>query len=108
VGQSIIELPVIAGSDLCSSDMVRKLLVLLLRCWDCNLGGVSTQAYQQHFKSRGRASYAGQWLYYLPFPHLARCLPPDIRHEPFANGILIETTPHMPDACGMCWMSSAW
>lgn len=97
-GQAVIALPDNTGSDLRHPDMARQLLMLLLQHWDCNLGGVSTQAYQQRFKSKAQASYAGQWLYYLPFPSLATCLPPDIHHEPFANGILIETTPHMPDA----------
>lgn len=97
-GQSVIELPTNTGGDLCSREMTRKLLLLLLQYWDCGIGGVSTHAYQQQFKAKSQSSYAGQWLYYLPFPALARCLPPDIRHEPFANGILIETTPHMPDA----------
>ena len=62
------------------------------------MGGASVRNYQQLVREGGPASYAGQWLFYLPFPHLAKCLPPDIHHEPFANGILIETTPHMPDA----------
>jgi hypothetical protein len=76
----------------------RQLLGNALTSWQCNLGGVSVTSYQQRVRGANRASYAGQWLYYLPFPSLATCLPPDIRHEPFANGILIETTPHMPDA----------
>lgn len=78
--------------------MIRQLLSLLLDKWECTLGGVSLRKYQQAVKANAPASYAGQWLFYLPFPHLAKCLPADIRHEPFANGILIETTPHMPDA----------
>ena len=49
-------------------------------------------------RGTARASYAGQWLFYLPFPGLAKCLPGDIHHEPFANGILIQTTPHIPNA----------
>ncbi len=76
----------------------KQLLGHALTCWRCDLGGVSVTPYQQHVRGANRTSYAGQWLYYLPFPSLANCLPPDIRHEPFANGILIETTPHMPDA----------
>ena len=76
---------------------MHHLLHFLLARWECSLGGVSRRSYEQVVKS-DRASYAGQWLFYLPFPGLAKCLPPDIRHEPFANGILIETTPHMPDA----------
>lgn len=75
----------------------KELLSYLLTSWPSSFGGVSVENYQQRIRGANRASYAGQWLYYLPFPHLARCLPPDIRHEPFGNGILIETTPHMPD-----------
>lgn len=43
-------------------------------------------------------SYSGQWLLYLPFPDLGACLPGDIHWEPFHKGILIQTTPHLPDA----------
>jgi hypothetical protein len=75
-----------------------KALAMLARHWHCDFGGVYLPEFQNVIKPSDRASYAGQWLFYLPFPHLAKCLPPDIRHEPFANGILIETTPHMPDA----------
>lgn len=78
--------------------LVRAILEQIAMIWGCTLGGVYCARYRQTIKGHAPASCAGQWLYYLPFPHLARCLPPDIRHEPFANGILIETTPHMPDA----------
>jgi hypothetical protein len=85
-------------SVLHSRRMVTLLLELLTRIWKCSFGGVYLTRYRDAVKSSNRPSYAGQWLFYLPFPHLSKCLPPDIRHEPFANGILIETTPHMPDA----------
>lgn len=77
---------------------IRRILQLSLDVWECTFGGVSRSNYEQSVKENAPASYAGQWLFYLPFPHLAKCLPADIRHEPFANGILIETTPHLPDA----------
>ncbi|HEY0942443.1 MAG TPA: hypothetical protein VGE08_20285 [Steroidobacter sp.] len=80
--------------DSCS---FKELLSYLLTNWPSSFGGVSVADYQQRIRGSNRASYAGQWLYYLPFPSLARCLPPDIHHEPFANGILIQTTPHIPD-----------
>lgn len=76
----------------------QELLSYLISKWHCDFGGVSVAGYQHRVRGNNRASYAGQWLYYLPFPHLASCLPPDIHHEPFANGILIQTTPHLPDA----------
>lgn len=76
----------------------RQMLLHSVSNWPASFGGVSIPRFQQSVRGANRASYAGQWLFYLPFPHLAKCLPPDIRHEPFANGILIETTPHMPDA----------
>jgi hypothetical protein len=86
----------------CASDAdvqrLRALLHYCLKQWRCDLGGISVRRYEHVVKGNDRASYAGQWLFYLPFPNLAKCLPPDIRHEPFANGILIETTPHMPNA----------
>lgn len=86
----------------CASDAgvqrLRALLHYCLKQWRCDLGGISVRRYEHVVKANDRASYAGQWLFYLPFPNLAKCLPPDIRHEPFANGILIKTTPHMPDA----------
>ena len=79
------------------SAAILAMLSDLLETWSCELGGVFPSRYQAAVKAKSQASYAGQWLYYLPLPNLARCLPPDIHHEPFANGILIETTPHMPD-----------
>lgn len=81
-----------------SSETMRSLLRVLIAQWECTLGGVSLTNYEQALKSSGGASYAGQWLFYLPFPNLAKCLPGDIHHEPFANGILIQTTPHIPNA----------
>jgi hypothetical protein len=96
--QAVITLPVKVECDLHLPEMIRKLLLITLSTWGCELGGVSLRRYEQRVNAADRASYAGQWLFYLPFPHLAKCLPPDIHHEPFANGILIETTPHMPDA----------
>lgn len=93
-----LKLPIRTASRLHSRLLVARLLETLIRVWKCNVGGVSLKNWETAVKSGHPASYAGQWLFYLPFPHLANCLPPDIRHEPFANGILIETTPHMPDA----------
>lgn len=93
-----LKLPSNEVTEFHSRASVVRLLSTLLEVWRCNLGGVSVAHYHAAVKPKDRASYAGQWLYYLPFPSLARCLPPDIRHEPFANGILIETTPHLPDA----------
>jgi len=87
-----------ATSNLCSKATLKAMLLMLSEEWRSQLGGVSLKEYQQAVRGNDRASYAGQWLFYLPFPGLANCLPPDIHHEPFANGILIETTPHIPDA----------
>ena len=89
--------PTLDGGPALARDL-RQLLHLVLANWQCTFGGVALTRYQAAIKPKNQASYAGQWLYYLPFPNLASCLPPDIRHEPFANGILIETTPHLPDA----------
>lgn len=94
----VLEVPTNSRGALHEPQNLHRLLDHCLTKWQCNLGGVSLRKYQQLVKANAPASYAGQWLFYLPFPHLAKCLPPDIRHEPFANGILIETTPHMPDA----------
>ncbi|MBM0104093.1 hypothetical protein JM946_05025 [Steroidobacter sp. S1-65] len=78
--------------------VVRQLLSLLIEKWRCDLAGVYLSKFRNAIRMTEQPSYAGQWLYYLPFPNLATCLPNDIHHEPFANGILIQTTPHMPDA----------
>ncbi|HEY0684427.1 MAG TPA: hypothetical protein VGD45_18975 [Steroidobacter sp.] len=93
-----LKLPSNEVAILHSRASIVRLLNTIVEIWQCNLGGVSLAGYQAAIKPRNLASYAGQWLYYLPFPHLSKCLPPDIHHEPFANGILIQTTPHMPDA----------
>jgi hypothetical protein len=95
---SRLKLPNKETSHLHNRPLVGRLLEIFVSTWRCNFGGVSLRKYEKAVKSGLEASYAGQWLFYLPFPHLSKCLPPDIRHEPFANGILIETTPHMPDA----------
>jgi hypothetical protein len=96
--QAILELPTNERGELHEPATVRQLLRGLIEVWGGHLGGVSSRNYEQAVRGTDRASYAGQWLFYLPFPGLAKCLPADIRHEPFANGILIETTPHIPDA----------
>lgn len=93
-----LELPINGRSGLDTPRVLRLLLRLFIEKWECNVGGVSLRKYQQAVQADDQASYAGQWLFYLPFPNLAKCLPSDIRHEPFADGILIETTPHAPDA----------
>ncbi|GFE78309.1 hypothetical protein GCM10011487_03090 [Steroidobacter agaridevorans] len=93
-----LKLPSHGVSELHGRKMLACMFELLGRIWRCNFGGVYLTRYRDAVRSSGQPSYAGQWLFYLPFPHLSKCLPPDIRHEPFANGILIETTPHMPDA----------
>lgn len=96
--QAILKLPTDKKVDLHHPGMIRHLFQLLLEKWEGSVGGVSLGEYQQAVQADDQASYAGQWLFYLPFPNLAKCLPSDIRHEPFADGILIETTPHAPDA----------
>lgn len=93
-----LKLPTNADPDLRAVATIKSMLKTLVEEWQGTLGGVSLARYQQAIRGSDRISYAGQWLFYLPFPSLAKCLPPDIHHEPFANGILIETTPHLPDA----------
>jgi hypothetical protein len=93
-----LQLPIDAETELNSKATIKVLLQTMLKGWRGGIGGVSLRQYLGAVRGTDRASYAGQWLFYLPFPGLAKCLPPDIRHEPFANGILIETTPHLPDA----------
>jgi hypothetical protein len=98
ISQAIIELPTNEQGDLHDPSTVRNLLRILIDRWGGHVGGVSSRSYELAVRGNDRASYAGQWLFYLPFPGLAKCLPRDIHHEPFANGILIETTPHIPSA----------
>ena len=93
-----MELPMPSVAGLATDEDCRSILSHLIANWPADVGGVSIRGFRQSVRGTASASYAGQWLYYLPFPHLARCLPPDIHHEPFASGILIQTTPHMPDA----------
>jgi hypothetical protein len=96
--QAILLMPRRQRDSSQSAVNVRKFLALLLQHWQCDFGGVYLRSFRRVVMEPDLASYAGQWLFYLPFPHLAKCLPPDIHHEPFANGILIETTPHIPGA----------
>lgn len=95
---TVLKLPTDAISDLHDPQTARRLLRILVETWDCSFGGVSLQRYQQAVRAGETDSYAGQWLFYLPFPNLAKCLPNGIALERFAKGILIETTPHLPDA----------
>lgn len=96
--QAILKLPCDVARDIHHPALLREFLRLFIEKWECDLGGVSLRNYLKAVKADDQASYAGQWLFYLPFSNLAKCLPSDIRHEPFADGILIETTPHAPDA----------
>lgn len=98
VASTVLRLPTNSRSDIHDTTVVRTLLKTLSEHWDCTFGGVSLQAYQRKIKANAQDSYAGQWLFYLPLPELARCLPPWISTEPFASGTIIATTPHLPDA----------
>jgi hypothetical protein len=93
-----LKLPADASFDLRAIPTMKAVLLMLTEEWQSALGGISLRQYQQAVRGTDRASYAGQWLFYLPFPGLAKCLPHDIHHEPFANGTLIQTTPHIPNA----------
>lgn len=73
------------------------MLSAVLEVEDLATGSVGSSAFRDAVAQDGDL-YAGQWLLYLPFPHLGSCLPPDIHWEPFHKGILIQTTPHLPDA----------
>lgn len=95
---TVIRLPMAAHKYLRGRASLLGLLALSSEEWHSNFGGAYVPSYRNTIQRGGSASYAGQWLFYLPFPHLASCLPPDIHHEPFANGILIQTTPHLPNA----------
>lgn len=95
---AVLEFSRLSSSFSACDANIRRLFEYFVTNWECGFGGVSNVRYQRRVRGAKRDSYAGQWLFYLPLPHLARCLPPDIRHEPFANGVLIETTPHLPDA----------
>ena len=95
---TLLKLPTDAISELHRPEMVRRLLQLLTERWDCTFGGVSLNGYREAVKGDEADSYAGQWLFYLPFPNLAKHLPEDIISEPFSRGTLISTTRHLPDA----------
>jgi hypothetical protein len=94
----VIELPMDERMELHTPQMLRRLLRTMLEVWGCTYGRVRPYRYEQTVKDGNAASYAGQWLFYLPLPELGRCLPHGISWEPFHRGILIETTPHLPRA----------
>ena len=93
----VVALPVDRHSDLHLPKVLRRLLESILEIDRFNVGSVRSLDFEKSVEDVGDL-YSGQWLLYLPFPYLGECLPPDIRWEPFHNGILIETTPHPPNA----------
>lgn len=96
-GGVILTLPTNEHAELHSAANIRRFLAAALTNWDSTVGSVRSLNYEKTVEHAGDL-YSGQWLLYLPFPYLGECLPPDIRWEPFHNGILIETTPHPPNA----------
>lgn len=94
---AVLRLPTTGDSSLVAADTARELLHILVDTWTLTYGSVGPYHYGQAIRGGDGSLLSGQWLFYLPFPHLGQCLPPDIRWEPFHKGILIETTPHMPD-----------
>lgn len=96
-GGVILTLPTKEHGELHSAANVRRFLAAALTSWDSTVGSVRSLRYEKAVEHAGDL-YSGQWLLYLPFPYLAECLPPDIHWEPFHNGILIQTTPHPPNA----------
>jgi hypothetical protein len=95
-GGIILTLPTNEQQELHSAANVRRFLAAALTNWDSAVGSVRSLQYEKQIEQAGDI-YSGQWLLYLPFPYLGECLPPDIRWEPFHDGILIETTPHPPN-----------
>lgn len=83
--------------DLSSPPILRRLIEETLTSWQLSVASTRSVRFERAVKQDGDL-YTGQWLLYLPFPYLAECLPPDIHWEPFHNGILIQTTPHPPNA----------
>lgn len=96
-GSAMMFLPTDNFMELHSSEKVRRLLHLTLERGGYSVGAVRSMLFERAVQEKGDL-YSGYWLLYLPFPYLAECLPPDIHWEPFHNGILIQTTPHPPNA----------
>jgi hypothetical protein len=94
----VLKLPTDCRSDIHDPSIARTLLEILIDHWDCTFGGVSLQRYQRKIRGSQRDTYAGQWLFYLPHTSLGKCLPTSILSESFAEGTLISTTLHLPDA----------
>jgi pimeloyl-ACP methyl ester carboxylesterase len=82
--------------DFVSRTVLRRLFEETIRNWQLSVASTRSISFERAVKQDGDV-YSGQWLLYLPFPYLGECLPPDIRWEPFHDGILIETTPHPPN-----------
>lgn len=96
-GGTILTLPLGSSGGLIASTSVRRLLQVTVESWDLEVAGAKSLQFERAIEQDGDL-YSGQWLLYLPFPDLGACLPGDIHWEPFHKGILIETTPHLPDA----------
>lgn len=96
-GEVVVTLPTNRHSDLHLPKALRGLLASILEMDRFTIGTVRSLDFEKVVEDVGDL-YSGQWLLYLPFLYLAECLPPDIHWEPFHNGILIQTTPHPPNA----------
>ena len=93
----VLTLPKDFSPDLHTALMVREMMSSILNTVQLAAGSVRPLLFERAIEQEGDL-YSGQWLLYLPVPDLGKCLPGDIHWEPFHNGILIQTTPHLPDA----------
>lgn len=96
-GGVILSLPTGLVRGIESVHLVKRVMAATIESWDLAVIGMKSPLFEKTIRINGDL-YSGQWLLYLPFPDLGACLPDDIHWEPFCKGVLIQTTPHLPDA----------
>ena len=88
-----LKLPSNCYGEFHTTQMLRSLLAATLETWRGTFGSVGSHLLQKAVALPGDFC-AGDWLYYLPLPHLGECLAGDIHWSSFHEGILIETAAH--------------
>lgn len=92
-----LALPSDGYCDLHEPAMVRRLLALIAEHQrGVTYGRVGSYDFTKALEQDQFDLFAGEWLLYFKLPQLSDCLPDDISHEPFLDGVLLETTPHPP------------
>jgi hypothetical protein len=96
-GGIVITIPPCVESSTSAPAELRRLVETTASVWELTVVGVRSSSFEVAIKQKGDL-YSGQWMTYFRKPDLHSCLRTDISWRAAENGILVETTPHMPNA----------